>query len=460
MTSAAAAPEFAGSGSSGGLPPRGSTLRHLGAIFGTQSSAGAILFVNSFLIARLLGPADKGMTALLVLIPTVLLVLFNAGFRLSAARLASRSEQVPARVLETVFVFVALVSLFVAILAAVFWLPLTRVVYRGAPSATVVVSLLSLPGILLIYICEGLWIALGRMRIVAVVRLGQALVYLVSGIVAIAVFHLGVFGGILGFCLGSFAAAAAIGVEAWRLGARPGRFPAMLLRAGLRFGLTTHPGGMAEYALDRSDSLLVGYLLPLRELGYYSIAVPVAELVWYVSYGMRALLFARTSGSAGDDADRFTPLAVRGTVFLAALLAAAAFAVATIAIHLVLPSFVPAIPAMGILLVATVIGVIFHLITADLSARGFGGRSSQISLTALPIGIGAYLLLISRLGIVGAALGSLIAYSTEAALSLYWFRRLTGISPRDLLSPRRSDLAYAVRLVRDLRKRSARNPGE
>src|ERR1019366_1198800 len=120
-----------------------------------------------------------------------------------------------------VFVFVALVSLFVAAVAAAFWSPLTRLVYRGAPPAAVVMSLLSFPGLLLIYVCEGLWIALGRMGIVAVVRLGQ------------------------------------------------------------RFGLTTHPGGLAEYALDRSDSVLVGYLLPFSALGFYSLAVPVAELVWY-----------------------------------------------------------------------------------------------------------------------------------------------------------------------------------
>lgn len=449
MTAAPLEPGVSGGG--GPAAPRSSTLQHLGALVATNAGSGVLLFANNFLLARLLGPAGKGETALLVLIPTILMILFNAGFRLSAARLVARSGNRPERVLEMVFVFVALVSLFVAAVAAAFWSPLTRLVYRGAPPAAVVMSLLSFPGLLLIYVCEGLWIALGRMRIVAVVRLGQAFVYLVAGVTAIAVFHMGVEGGILGFLLGSGAAVAAIAVAAWRLGARPGRWPGSELREGLRFGLTTHPGGLAEYALDRSDSVLVGYLLPFAALGFYSLAVPVAELVWYVSYGMRALLFARTSGSAEEQADQFTPLAVRGTVYLAGIVALGAFGAVAVLLRFWLPAFRPALPATGILLVATVVGVIFHLLTADLSARGFGARSSRISLTALPIGIAAYLWLIPRYGIVGAALGSLVAYSAETGLSVYWFARSTGISPASLLVPRRSDLDLAAFLVRRLR---------
>jgi O-antigen/teichoic acid export membrane protein len=414
-------------------------LRRFLLVLGGQALGGATLFVNSLLMARALGPSGRGMLALAVLIPTALLIVLNGGAHYGAVRFLARGEITTGDAAGALLLLTAGISFGVWAAAAVFWEFVRNVVYRGLPPVVVVLSLASLPLLLLVYYFEGVWVAAGEAGIALRVRTLQAIVNLVASVVAVMILDLGVPGAVTGFFLGGLAAAAMVLRGAHGLARSAWRFSWSTARRILRFGIEAHPGSLAEYALNRADSLLVGYLLDFRALGFYSVAVPAAELVWYASYAMRPVLFARTA-SEGTESSRLSAAVVRLTTGFAAVLGAAMMAASLVVVNLLLPAFQPALPVLAILVVAAVIAVVYQLLAAVVTSHGFGGSWSRRALIVLPLGLVAYIVLIRAFGIEGAAVGSLLAYGLESFLALHLFQKVCGLSPLEVLEPRRSDL--------------------
>ncbi len=436
-------PQTPATGQESPARPEVLSARNVGLIFSIQILVGAILLVNNIVMARLLGPSGKGMMALLVLVPTVLLVLVNCGFPLSASYFISRAEYTLSQVFGATCVLAAGSAVAILALSLSFWPFVQRSVFRGLETRAIVMSLASLPGLLLIYIFEPVWMAMGRTGWMLSVRLSQMSVYFLGSLLFVAVFGWGVFGTTLAFALGTSCGAATIAALVFRDGSGPPRALGSVLRRGLRFGLPPQAGKVADYALTRSDSILLGYLSDFQGFGYYSVAVPMAELVWYLSWTIGPVLFAHNVRRAKGE-EWITPRILRSTLLLAAALAGAIFVAGYGIIVFVLPKFRPALLPLAILLAATVVSVIYQVVAAELTSRGQGGQTSRISLLALPIGILGYLLLIPRLGAVGAALGSLFAYFLQSALSLVALRRLESVSLPTLLLPRASDFSSFV----------------
>jgi Na+-driven multidrug efflux pump len=80
-----------------------------------------------------------------------------------------------------------------------------------------------------------------------------------------------------------------------------------------------------------------------------------------------------------------------------------------------------------------------RLLAADLKGRGRPGTVSLAALLALAVTVAGDLILIPWLGIEGAALASLLAYSASAGALLLAYLRLTNGSPAALV-PRAADL--------------------
>lgn len=66
---------------------------------------------------------------------------------------------------------------------------------------------------------------------------------------------------------------------------------------------------------------IVNYFVGVTNVGLYSIAVAIAELLWYVPQAVATILFPRTAATGAEKAKLFTPKVCRNT-FLITLVAA------------------------------------------------------------------------------------------------------------------------------------------
>ncbi|MCB0263205.1 MAG: polysaccharide biosynthesis C-terminal domain-containing protein [Calditrichaeota bacterium] len=97
--------------------------------------------------------------------------------------------------------------------------------------------------------------------------------------------------------------------------------------------------------------------------------------------------------------------------------------------------------------------VIIKLLLADFAASGKPHLNLAVHLANFLINLSLNLLLIPRIGILGAALASSISYGAAAILALVIYRQSNRASLRSLLLIRRNDF----RLLRNIRSRNREN---
>ena len=106
-------------------------------------------------------------------------------------------------------------------------------------------------------------------------------------------------------------------------------------------------------------------------------------------------------------------------------------------------SFLAANGTLRILLLASVVLTAGGIVVSGLNGFGHPGLSTIARLASAVITVVSLLLLLPRLGIVGAALASLMGYSATFVIALFWLLRRRGLGFWGMLRPRRADLPLA-----------------
>jgi O-antigen/teichoic acid export membrane protein len=266
-------------------------------------------------------------------------------------------------------------------------------------------------------------------------------------------------GFVLGLAVG-YAAAALLGlVRTNRSGMslRP-RFDRELTGTALAFGLRGQVGNVFQFLGVRLDLLLVPALLDMRAAGIYVIAVRMSDVVGQAATAASSLIFPQV---AGQEDRRDTILTERATRIILLVVAGSALMLGLLGDFILRIAF-GAVYGAGtgallVLLVAMLPLSVGRVLAADLKGRGRPGLVSGAALLSVVATVAFDLALIPTLGIVGAAVASLLAYAVTAAALLLAYRSVTGgrlsalvprpADARDLLTATRRTLGRAGRPV-------------
>jgi O-antigen/teichoic acid export membrane protein len=192
-------------------------------------------------------------------------------------------------------------------------------------------------------------------------------------------------------------------------------------RSLVTYSLACMPGVLAAVSSARLDQVVGLPLIGAQQLGFYAVAVSVAEIPMVMATGARTILLGRDTGVRPQDATAVARLAVVAAVLSCAFLAA----IARFAVPFVFGrSFGPAVAPTVILCIATILYTSMSLFTAALLAQGRAGWSSAALVTGSAAGI-AFLFILSPYGAVGASVASLIGYATSVVVAM-WGLRTTG----------------------------------
>lgn len=218
----------------------------------------------------------------------------------------------------------------------------------------------------------------------------------------------------------------------------------------LRYGFPCMMTGMPQMLNLRLDQMLMAALLPPHDLGLYVVAVAwsgaAAPLLSAVSSVMTPAVASAADATHGA---RRLASGVRITISLAIVLCLTLAMVTPVAVVILFGErFRAAIPAALILMPAA--GVLGLNLVLQEGLRGMGHPYAplQAELAGLAVTAVALALMLRPMGIMGAAIASLLGYSTVNAVLLINTRRCTRTSLRDLLLPRLGDFKHTlVRLV-------------
>lgn len=390
-------------------------------------AVGLVLAITTF-TARL-GTETQGAFALFTSVEGVLLALLS-GFGIALARRISHHGEQPRELLGAIVVACMGIG---ALAGLAVW-----GVSAFGPEAYSKLWLLALaaPVLLLAPNLAGVWLGEGRMAPMAAVSLAPPLLTLTGLLLLLWVQAASLTQVLAAWVLAKVLVGATVLWVLWRGGrlAAPG-FGA--LRIELPFIATiglTNLIGLLNY---RVGLFVVERLLGLSATGVYSIAVVVAELLWFVSGSLTQAVYGRIGtpdrSRAAATTVRVVHLSLTALVVVAPLL----WVVARFSLPWVLgPAYAASVPLLTLLLP----GVLVFGGASALSAyfTNHAGRPqvpAQVAALSLLLNATLALLLVPRLGMAGAALAASISYAVAVLVLAWRFAAHAGLAPSAVLVP-------------------------
>ena len=438
--------------------PRNPFVRRVAGVFSARVVQFGIGMVTSFLLSRLLGPAGRGEFALAILVPSTLFALGQFGLPSAFSFFAGRGRAGRSlwRMAVSIGAGMSLVLLLVALLA----LPaLQASVLQNAPIDLVRVALVSLPFQFLASFCGAILIGRQSLLFYNLLLISQSALSLVLVVALVGFVDLGPAGAVIGnvTVAGLGAIGAVLGV---RLTTRTDE-PAAGLGVGelARYGIRLYPASVTSFFSYRVDVFLLGFLLAggpdevTAAIGLYTLGVSLAELSFFVPDSVSTVFFPRVAGMERVGADEMTPMVSRMTVLVMLLATLALVPAAIIAVHLILPDFVGALPAFAVLLPGVVALGVAKVLSSYVSGVGVPLPVAAAAVSALLVNVVANVLLIPAFGIIGASAASVISYTVNMVTLLAIACRLGGRPPHAYLVPTRAEVVRLRTIVTALGRR-------
>jgi O-antigen/teichoic acid export membrane protein len=226
----------------------------------------------------------------------------------------------------------------------------------------------------------------------------------------------------------------------------PRQTQGQITRFVLRYGLVTWVGTVGGVLVMRLDQVLLTPLAGPKELGFYAVAVSVAEVPLLALLAVRDVIFSATTDR---DDPTIVARAARATIMLSVPLCLIGILLAPLLLPPIFGAgFGPSVRMAQVLFLGTIPNGVAMVLSAGLLASGRPGLASRAQLAAAGVTVVALFALVPSLGAIGAAYASLIAYLVSALLVSLALVRVSGLKPRDFLVPRHADLVDIVTRVR------------
>jgi O-antigen/teichoic acid export membrane protein len=421
---------------------RPSFTSNLLALLSGQVGCSLLGLATEICYARLLGPVGRGQVSLSMMVIAVGALLGGLGGEIPIIVWTAESKRRTSEWLPAVMLWGSVGSfLAVAAWPCIYW----RLHPQFLTGITALLAIIILPSIP-IAVFDGYLTAmisgLERFRLRAVLSLLQQLASLVGFLSIMLVVGRNAGSAMLGYFLGLLFGAIVTGSFLGRVlqDALNINSARNTLRSALSFGLRAQFGNIAAFFNYRLDVFIVNYYLDPAHVGLYAVGVVVSESLWQIPQAAATALTPRTARTIDDGATEFTCFILRQVLFISAASGLLLAALCPLAVPLVFgTAFASSVPVIWWILPGTVALSLAKVVSSDFAARGKPEYPSLFSFAALLATVLFDFLLIPRMGILGAALASSIAYTLDAVLLVVTFRRQRSVPWRLLIVPKISD---------------------
>jgi O-antigen/teichoic acid export membrane protein len=395
----------------------------------------AVGFVSSILVARWLGPADRGLLAVVTITAEIVVAVAGIGLTNAVAFYVSRKDARYGAVLGNSLLYGAALALVLVPTFVLLREELARLLSDSRGEVAWALCGLLVPLIFLEWCTQNQLFGRLRFGLYNAVVVSARLAY-----VALAVLLVGVAGyGVGGAVVASMGASATVIVASLAVVLRDARVSVdlRLLREMIGYGARVAVGWIFDLLNSRVDVLLLQVLTGLTAVGFYVIAQIVAELTLAFATAIQATVLTLTARSEGEPTQADTTIS---SLRHQTLLTAASIALIAVAGPLLIhfgygSAFDDAITPMLILLVGMLPLGAGAVVTGNLRGRGRPGTASTIAGATVCVTLLLGLLLIPPFGVHGAALASVGAYTFYGVVGVVTLSRLSGLGVRTLVVP-------------------------
>jgi len=426
--------------------------------FAAEAVTAVLTFANGVLLARALGPDGKGIYALAVTWGSLGALILGFRWQRPTGYFLARDEQAfPAIVGSNLLMAVVATVLSLLLWAA--WPPLMEDLIL--PNAGRAVIAISIGWVASTFLWQAITAIYGGMRrffarsvflvVACAVQLVPTIMLYLRNDQRVELYlatplatTLALYGGWIVWLLAERRAAPRVD---WPLLSRMMRYASMAVASVL-----------LDMVMYRLDLFILNFLVGPGPVGVYTVAVGLANQLARIPTILATVVFHRVSANemgSGETTAGILRLSLLAMIGLGAVLALLGLLI----VPIYGDQFAGAIPALYVMIPATVFLGLYRMLAADLDGRGRPGWVSLCSFISAVTIVVLDLWWIPRFGLMGAAWASLVAYAVAFGAGGGAFCVLTGQRPRVTFAPRREDLVSLVRAVQRLRQPGSVPPG-
>lgn len=207
-------------------------------------------------------------------------------------------------------------------------------------------------------------------------------------------------------------------------------------RKCLGYGWKAYLGDLITFVNYRSDMFVVGHFAGASALGLYSIAVMVAERIWFASQAASTALFPTISAMKAGDAELvgLTPIVLRRVLVFSALVGLAVECSAGWAVpYFFGQRFEGSVLPLRLLVPGVVIWGGARVLCADIAGRGLPEVNLKLAAVSAALNVMLNVAIVPHYGAAGAAFSSSVSYSVLGVMALRSYLQLSGLSINELL---------------------------
>lgn len=412
--------------------------------------------IYSILIARILGPEGKGFYTMAITFIVFLASFTNLGISSAGNYHMAVKKFPPAVIFGNIVIVNAVISVSSLLIGGIFIFFFSSRLLPGVPSFYLWLAMTIIPFYLFNLSFGHAFLGLQRIVIFNVFNLLSSVLYTALIILLLWVLRLGVAGGIFCDLLVYLITVAFMFFIFFRLIKKISfKINFIFIRKMFGYGIKMYLTQILSLLNYRFDIFLINLFMNPLAVGFYSVAVGIAEQLCIVSSSANVVLFPRVAAEKNEYLRReITPMVCRTVLVVTTAMAIIIYFLADRLIPLLYSlKFLPAVSALKVLLLGIPALVVWRVLNNDLSGRGRPELNVYINLAAIALNILLNVILIPKIGIVGASWASVISYGIASAITILVYTKITHNGLSGVLLPRYDDFIFYRNLVFDFFRR-------
>ena len=429
-----------------------SLFKDITTVFASKVFAILMGLLLGIILARILGPQGKGIYTTLTVVPAIIVSFTTLGMRRTAVYFIGRENYDLSRIVSAVITILVFSSL-IGILAT-----LTVFILIDDPKfIPLYIGIITfiLPFRLAVVYIAGIYIGRENFRFANMMKWTLPLINLTLVILLVWVLNLNIAGALLSLLLASLATSLMGFFKLSRDFTLRIAWDGVIIKKMIRLGILYASSLLVIKLIHRIDIILLEQLSDMKEVGYYSIAVNIAEKLWQLPVAMGVVVMSRTANEKvkGEMEESLGRL-LRLSLLAGVLGAVAIYFLAPWLIPLLYgKDFGPGSVMLQTILPGIILFIIFRLLNSRLSGLGKPMTAIYSVVPALVVNIILNIIWIPEYGGVGAAMATNVGYILAMALLLWRYTRISRTSIKTLLAPQKQDFVIVFNKVKTILKK-------
>lgn len=402
------------------------------------------------ILSRALGAAGYGLYSAIIVVPIIVIGFTQLGIRRSVIFHLGNKTTSEEDIMSAVFLLLLWTSaLSIVICGTVFFFSDTLIF----DPLIIGIVLLTIPLLLANVFAGGIFLGKEEIKRATIINAGPTLLTLVFTIVFVLVLKLNVLGAFIAISISNFIMVFYIyWVNHYDYHYKiTWKYHEPVMKSMIKLGLVNAIAIFTMQLNYRLDILMLKKLSSLEQVGYYSLAMQIAEQLWHIPIAIEMIILSRSANSDDDQLIHKNVASIfRISLILGLIGGVIIFFVAPALVPLIFGhEFVHSVQMIQVVLPGIFILIGFRILNSRLTGMGKPQIAIYTFAPALVINFVLNLYLIPRYGGIGASWATNFSYAIGSIIFFFVYMKMTKMSFTQIFKYRKSDFYF----IRDIKNK-------